>query len=117
MFTTATYIGYLLRGAFFATFRIFMSGFLLVALSGPPIPKTRYSPLASAILDGVVMGSMALLWWCVATRKGGHDRRGTVSRMASRRASLMLDRTRVQINIPPWSPGPAYLSNPLELRT
>jgi hypothetical protein len=76
MFTTATYIGYLLRGAFFAAFRIFMSGFLLVALSGPPIPKIRYSPLASAILDGVVMGSMALLWWCVATRKGGHDRRG-----------------------------------------
>jgi len=64
VFTTATFIGYLLAGipgAFSATFGIFLPGFMLVAISGPLLPKVRRSRPASAILDGVVVGSLALM--------------------------------------------------------
>jgi len=64
VFTTATFIGYLVAGipgAFVATLGIFLPGFLLVAVSGPLIPKLRRSPMAGAILDGVVVGSLALM--------------------------------------------------------
>ena len=64
VFTTATFIGYLvggLPGAFFATLGIFLPGFVFVAVSGPLIPKIRRSPGAGAVLDGVVVGSLALI--------------------------------------------------------
>jgi chromate transporter len=64
VFTTATFIGYLVAGipgAVVATLGIFLPGFLLVALSGLLIPKLRRSPMAGAILDGVVVGSLALM--------------------------------------------------------
>jgi len=64
VFTTATFIGYLVAGipgALLATVAIFLPGFLLVAWSGPLIPKLRRSPLAAAVLDGVVVGSLALM--------------------------------------------------------
>jgi len=64
VFTTATFIGYLVAGipgAMVATLAIFLPGFLLVAVSGPLIPKLRRSPLAGAILDGIVVGSLALM--------------------------------------------------------
>jgi chromate transporter len=64
VFTTATFIGYLvggIPGAVVATSGIFLPGFLLVAVSGPLIPKLRRSPMAGAILDGVVVGSLALM--------------------------------------------------------
>jgi chromate transporter len=64
VFTTATFIGYLLGGipgAAVATLGIFLPGFLLVAASGPLIPRIRRSPLAGAVLDGVVVGSLALM--------------------------------------------------------
>lgn len=64
VFTTATFIGYLLGGlpgAVVATLGIFLPGFLLVAASGPLIPRIRRSPLAGAVLDGVVVGSLALM--------------------------------------------------------
>lgn len=64
VFTTATFIGYLLagiRGALVATLGIFLPGFVFVALSGRIIPKLRRSPLAVAMLDGVVVGSLALM--------------------------------------------------------
>ena len=64
VFTTATFIGYLVAGipgAFLATVAIFLPGFLLVACSGPLIPKLRRSPIAAAMLDGVVAGSLALI--------------------------------------------------------
>jgi|HubBroStandDraft_1064217.scaffolds.fasta_scaffold00098_51 chromate transporter len=63
-FTTATFIGYLvggLRGAFLATLGIFLPGFVFVAVSGPLIPKIRRSAAAGAVLDGVVVGSLALI--------------------------------------------------------
>ena len=64
VFTTATFIGYLVAGfagAAVATAGIFLPGFLLVAVSGPLIPRLRRSKVASAALDGVVAGSLALM--------------------------------------------------------
>lgn len=64
LFTTATFIGYLVagwKGALVATIGIFLPGFVLVAVSGPLIPRLRKSPVASAALDGVVAGSLALM--------------------------------------------------------
>lgn len=64
VFTTATFIGYLvsgLPGALVATLGIFLPGFVFVAISGPVIPKIRRSPAAGAVLDGVVVGSLALI--------------------------------------------------------
>ena len=64
VFTTATFIGYLVSGApgaLVATLGIFLPGFVFVAISGPVIPKIRRSPAAGAVLDGVVVGSLALI--------------------------------------------------------
>ncbi len=64
VFTTATFIGYVVAGipgAVIATLGIFLPGFILVAVSGPLIPNLRRSPMAGAILDGVVVGSLALM--------------------------------------------------------
>jgi chromate transporter len=44
-----------------ATIGIFLPGFLLVAASGPLIPRIRTSPVAGAVLDGVIAGSLALM--------------------------------------------------------
>jgi chromate transporter len=64
VFTTATFIGYLVagvKGAIVATVAIFLPGFVLVAASGPVIAKVRRSSTASAFLDGVIVGSLALM--------------------------------------------------------
>jgi chromate transporter len=64
VFTTATFIGYLLSGptgAVVATVGIFLPAFIFVALSSPLIPKLRASPLAGAFLDGVNVASLALM--------------------------------------------------------
>jgi chromate transporter len=64
IFTTATFIGYLLsgiRGAVVATVGIFLPAFLLVAASGPLVPRIRKSKIAGAFLDGVNVGSLALM--------------------------------------------------------
>ncbi|HTR22863.1 MAG TPA: chromate efflux transporter [Terriglobales bacterium] len=64
LFTTATFIGYIVagwRGAIVATIGIFLPGFILVAVSGPVIPRLRRSPIFAAALDGVVAGSLALM--------------------------------------------------------
>jgi chromate transporter len=64
VFTTATFIGYLLggpAGALVATVGIFLPGFILVAISGPLIPRIRKSPVAGAFLDGVIVASLALM--------------------------------------------------------
>jgi len=44
-----------------ATVGIFLPGFVLVAVSGPLIPRLRRSAVAGAALDGVVAGSLALM--------------------------------------------------------
>ena len=64
LFTTATFIGYVVagwRGAAVATVGIFLPGFVLVAVSGPLIPRLRKSAMAAAALDGVVAGSLGLM--------------------------------------------------------
>lgn len=64
VFTTATFIGYLLAGgagAAVATAGIFLPAFIFVAISGPIIPKLRRSPVAGAVLDGVNVASLALM--------------------------------------------------------
>jgi chromate transporter len=64
VFTTATFIGYVLAGtpgAIVSTIAIFLPAFVFVALSAPHIPRLRKSKLASAALDGVNVGSLALM--------------------------------------------------------
>jgi chromate transporter len=64
VFSTATFIGYILGGwpgAIVATVGIFVPGFVLVAASGPLLPRIRRSPIISSALDGVVAGSLALM--------------------------------------------------------
>lgn len=64
VFTTATFIGYILAGssgALVATAGIFFPAFIFVALSGPLVPKLRASPVAGAFLDGVNVASLALM--------------------------------------------------------
>jgi chromate transporter len=64
VFTTATFIGYILGGpvsAIVATVGIFLPSFVFVALSGPLIPRLRQSPVAGAFLDGVNVASLALM--------------------------------------------------------
>ncbi len=64
VFTTATFIGYLLGGipgAVLATVGIFLPGFLFVAASRPLLPRIRGSRIAGAFLDGVNAGAVALM--------------------------------------------------------
>ena len=64
VFTTATFIGYLLggvAGALVATVGIFLPGFLLVAASRPLIPRIRGSRLAGGFLDGVNVAAVGLM--------------------------------------------------------
>lgn len=64
VFTTATFIGYLLGGwvgAALATAAIFAPGFLLVAVTQPLIPRMRASRLLGGCLDGVVAASLGLM--------------------------------------------------------
>ena len=64
VFTTATFIGYVLHGwsgALLATLGIFAPGFLFVACSQPLIPRLRASAVTSAVLDGVVVASLGLM--------------------------------------------------------
>lgn len=64
VFTTATFIGYILAGipgAFLATVGIFLPAFVFVALSNPLIPKLRQSTWTGAFLDGVNATALGLM--------------------------------------------------------
>ncbi len=64
VFTTATFIGYLLHGlsgAGAATAGIFLPAFVFVALSVPVLPWLRRSRAVGAALDGVNAASVALM--------------------------------------------------------
>lgn len=65
LFTSATFIGYLLGGvpaALIATLGIFLPSYIFfVALSNPIIPKLRASPWAGSLLDGVIVASLGLM--------------------------------------------------------
>ena len=72
VFTTATFIGYLLggwAGATLATVAIFVPGFFFVAVTQPLIPRLRASQALGGCLDGVVaasLGLMAAVTWQLA---------------------------------------------------
>jgi chromate transporter len=64
VFTTATFIGYVVggvSGAVVATVGIFLPGFLLVAATRPLVARIRRSPIAGAFLDGVNVAALALM--------------------------------------------------------
>lgn len=64
LFTTATFIGYLLAGipgAAVATVAIFLPAFVFVALSGPLADRVRDRPLTAALLDGVNAAAFGLM--------------------------------------------------------
>ena len=64
VFTTATFIGYVLKGvsgALVSTVGIFLPAFLLVMISGPVIPRIRRSVVAGLFLDGVNVAAVALM--------------------------------------------------------
>jgi chromate transporter len=64
VFTTASFIGFILggvRGAVLSTIAIFLPAFVLVAISGPLVPRIRKSKIAGSFLDGVNVASLALV--------------------------------------------------------
>ena len=64
LFTTATFIGYILggtRGAIASTVGIFLPAFVLVAISGPVVPILRRSAAVGAVLDGINVAALALM--------------------------------------------------------
>jgi chromate transporter len=64
VFTSATFIGYLLGGvpgAIVSTVGIFLPSFVFVALTSPFIPRLRSSPWLAGLLDGVNVASLGLM--------------------------------------------------------
>ncbi|HVB22096.1 MAG TPA: chromate efflux transporter, partial [Ktedonobacteraceae bacterium] len=64
VFTTATFIGYILGGlpgALLATLGIFLPSFALVALVYPVAARLRRSPWTAPLLDGVNVAALALM--------------------------------------------------------
>jgi chromate transporter len=64
VFTTATFIGYIVAGApgaLVATLGIFLPSFIFVAISNPIIPRLRRSPWTGGMLDGVNAASLGLM--------------------------------------------------------
>jgi chromate transporter len=72
VFTTATFVGYVLAGgsgALLATVAIFLPSFVFVALSHPLLPRLRRAQGTAAFLDGVnvaALGLMAAVTWQLA---------------------------------------------------
>lgn len=64
VFTTATFIGYLIGGvggAVAATIGIFLPSFIFVAITNPLIPRMRQSSWLSSLLDGVNVAAIGLM--------------------------------------------------------
>lgn len=64
IFTTATFIGYLLNGisgAILATIGIFVPSFLIVLILGPALEKVRNSTWLAGFLDGINIASLILM--------------------------------------------------------
>lgn len=64
LFTTATFIGYILAGlpgALLGTLGIFLPSFIFVYITNPFIPRMRKSAWFSALLDGVNVAALGLM--------------------------------------------------------
>ncbi|MCE9602264.1 MAG: chromate efflux transporter [Gemmatimonadetes bacterium] len=64
VFTTATFVGYLLAGnsgALVATLGIFLPAFVFVALTAPVLARLRHDPVLRAALSGLNAASLALM--------------------------------------------------------
>ncbi len=64
LFTSVTFIGYLLAGvpgAVLATVGMFLPSFVFVALTHPLVPRLRRSVWLGALLDGVIAASLGLM--------------------------------------------------------
>lgn len=64
LFTSATFIGYILGGvpaAILATVGIFLPSFAFVAVLNPLVPRMRSSPWVSGFLDGVNIAALSLM--------------------------------------------------------
>ncbi len=64
VFTTATFVGYLLAGgpgALLATLGIFLPAFVFVAATGPLLERMRRSEMAGAVLDAVNAAALGLM--------------------------------------------------------
>jgi chromate transporter len=69
LFTTATFVGYLVGdsigqgvlGAILATVGIFLPSFVFVLLTNPLIPRMRRQPVLSLLLDGVNAAALGLM--------------------------------------------------------
>jgi chromate transporter len=64
VFTTATFVGYLVAGvpgAILATLGIFLPSFAFVALLHPLVPRLRRYPWTAALLDGVNVAALGLM--------------------------------------------------------
>lgn len=91
VFTTATFIGYVLggySGAILATAGIFLPAFFFVAVSGPLVPRIRRSETAGAFLDGVNAASLSVM--AVVTWQLGRAALGDWLTVALLIASLVL---------------------------
>ena len=101
VFTTATFIGYFLagpKGAVVATIAVFLPAFLLVAITGPLLPRLRKSPIAAALLDGVNAGSLGLLA-AVAVFLGRVSVMDVPTGLIAASSAVLLLRTRIN---PAW---------------
>lgn len=64
VFTTATFVGYLVGGwggAALATVGIFLPAFVLVGVTHPLVPKLRSSPWSAGFLDGVSAAAVGMM--------------------------------------------------------
>jgi chromate transporter len=101
LFTTATFVGYVLAGvpgAAAATAAVFAPAFALVGLLGPLLPRLRASRVAGALLDGVNAAAVGLMA-AVALQLGRVAITGPLGAALAAGAALALWRTRVN---PSW---------------
>lgn len=97
VFTTATFVGYVLGGvpgAVAATLGIFLPSFFFVATLHRLIPRMRQSPWLGGLLDGVNAASLALMA-AVTLQLGRASLTGPLSVLLAAGAALLLFRTKV----------------------
>lgn len=97
LFTTATFVGFLVLGvpgAVVATVAIFLPAFAYVALSAPLLPRLRRSPTVRATLDGINAGALGLVG-AVAIELAGSAIRDPLSLGIALGSFVVLWRTRL----------------------